>query len=181
MFRFFKRAQPVAAPEPLTPVDPSAAESIQPAPGPAEAALPEQAAATAADTPGPPEAAVDGGDKPAEPDFFDPALAFADAFEVVAAEKAAAEALRPKPVSLRDRLAASSESFRLKLGALFDRNPSLDEDLLDELETALITADVGVAATTDLIDGLRARMKKREFADADALYHALREQLLALI
>ena len=35
--------------------------------------------------------------------------------------------------------------------------------------TALITADVGVGATTDLVEGLRKRMKSREFADANAL------------
>lgn len=66
-------------------------------------------------------------------------------------------------------------------GGLFSRNPKLDDDLLDELETALITADVGVGATTDLVEGLRKRMKSREFADASALLAALRAELIAIL
>ncbi|WP_329764863.1 signal recognition particle-docking protein FtsY [Stenotrophomonas geniculata] len=66
-------------------------------------------------------------------------------------------------------------------GGLFSRNPKLDDDLLDELETALITADVGVGATSDLVEGLRKRMKSREFADANALLAALRAELIAIL
>jgi fused signal recognition particle receptor len=66
-------------------------------------------------------------------------------------------------------------------GGLFSRNPKLDDDLLDELETALITADVGVGATTDLVEGLRKRMKSREFAAATALLAALRAELIAIL
>ncbi|MBH1813021.1 signal recognition particle-docking protein FtsY [Stenotrophomonas maltophilia] len=66
-------------------------------------------------------------------------------------------------------------------GGLCSRNPKLDDDLLDELETALITADVGVGATTDLVEGLRKRMKSREFADANALLAALRAELIAIL
>ncbi|MEN5204457.1 signal recognition particle-docking protein FtsY [Stenotrophomonas sp. TWI700] len=66
-------------------------------------------------------------------------------------------------------------------GGLFSRNPKLDDDLLDELETALITADVGVGATTALVEGLRKRMKAREFTDANALLTALRAELIAIL
>ena len=76
----------------------------------------------------------------------------------------------------RERLSASG--LARKLGSLFVRNAPLDDDLLDELETALITADVGVAASTELVEQLRKRMHKREFADADALLAALRSALI---
>ncbi len=79
----------------------------------------------------------------------------------------------------RERLGGSA--IARSLGGLFSRNPRLDDDLLDEIETALITADVGVTATTDLVEGLRKRMKAREFADADALLAALRADLVALL
>ena len=69
----------------------------------------------------------------------------------------------------------------LGLAGLFTRNPRLDDDLLDEIETALLTADVGVPATTAIIENLRKRMKEREFADAQALLKALRTDLIALI
>ena len=64
---------------------------------------------------------------------------------------------------------------------LIGRNPVLDDDLLDEIETALITADVGVTASTELVEKLRKRMKAREFADARALLKALRAELVALL
>ncbi|WP_285406990.1 signal recognition particle-docking protein FtsY [Luteibacter sp. ME-Dv--P-043b] len=81
--------------------------------------------------------------------------------------------------SWRDRLSGSG--FAKSLGALFVRHPKLDDDLLDELETALITADVGVDASTQLVEGLRKRMHKREFADAGVMLKALRDELVALL
>jgi len=79
----------------------------------------------------------------------------------------------------RERLRGSV--FARSFGGLFSRNPKLDDDLLDEIETALITADVGVGATTALVEGLRKRMKAREFADAQALLQALRAELIAIL
>lgn len=79
----------------------------------------------------------------------------------------------------RERLRNSA--FARSFGGLFSRNPKLDDDLLDEIETALLTADVGVAATTDLIADLRKRMKAREFIDANALLAALRADLIAIL
>jgi fused signal recognition particle receptor len=79
----------------------------------------------------------------------------------------------------RERLGGSL--FARSFGGLFSRHPKLDDDLLDEIETALITADVGVAATTDLVEDLRRRTRAREFADANALLAALRTDLLALL
>ena len=81
--------------------------------------------------------------------------------------------------SWRDRLSGSA--FARGLGALFSRHPKLDDNLLDELETTLITADVGIEASTSLVEDLRKRMHKREFADSSALLKALREQLVALL
>ncbi len=85
----------------------------------------------------------------------------------------------PGKTGWRDRLRNSV--FARSVGSLFSRNPKLDDDLLDEIETALITADVGVTATTALVEGLRKRMKAREFADARALQAALRAELIAIL
>ncbi|MBS0556611.1 MAG: signal recognition particle-docking protein FtsY [Proteobacteria bacterium] len=84
-----------------------------------------------------------------------------------------------KKKTWRERLSGSVLNRDVR--DLFARHPRLDENLLDELETVLIGADVGVAASAELIDGLRARLHKREFADAPALLAALRERLLALL
>jgi len=104
-----------------------------------------------------------------------------EAVQPLASPAAADEAAPAAPgkTGWRDRLRNSviARSF----GGLFSRNPKLDDDLLDELETALITADVGVGATTDLVEGLRKRMKAREFADAPALLKALRAELIGIL
>jgi fused signal recognition particle receptor len=88
-------------------------------------------------------------------------------------------AATPGKAGWRERLRGSG--FARNLGGLFSRNPKLDENLLDEIETALLTADVGVGATTQIIDNLRRRMQAREFADASALLAALRMQLVGML
>lgn len=95
----------------------------------------------------------------------------------------ASEPVAEEPVSTRRgwRERLSGNVFARSLGSLFVRNPKLDDDLLDELETTLITADVGVEASTELVENLRERMHKREFADAPALLAALRQALVALL
>ncbi len=85
----------------------------------------------------------------------------------------------PAKRSWRERL--SGNAFSRGLTALFVRHPKLDDELLDELETTLIGADVGVEASSELVEQLRKRMHKREFADAPALLAALREALVALL
>ncbi|MDE1885172.1 MAG: signal recognition particle-docking protein FtsY [Xanthomonadaceae bacterium] len=79
----------------------------------------------------------------------------------------------------RERLARSVLNRDIR--DLFARHPKLDESLLDELETTLIGADVGGVASSELIESLRARLHKREFADAGQLLSALRERLVALL
>ncbi len=96
----------------------------------------------------------------------------------------ASEETMPAPVAKskatwRDRFAKSV--FNRDVRDLFARHPKLDDALLDELETLLITADVGVAASTDIVESLRKRMQKREFADANALLTALRASLLEIL
>jgi fused signal recognition particle receptor len=91
----------------------------------------------------------------------------------------AANAEPPAKRSWRERL--SGNAFARGLSTLFVRHPKLDDDLLDELETTLITADVGIEASTELVENLRRRMHKREFADAAALLAALRQALVALL
>jgi fused signal recognition particle receptor len=82
----------------------------------------------------------------------------------------------PAKRSWRERLSGSG--FAKGLGSLFSRNPVLDDALLDALEAVLITADVGVAASAEIVDDLRKRVARREFADAGALLAALRADLV---
>lgn len=67
------------------------------------------------------------------------------------------------------------------IGQLFLGRKQIDAELLDELETLLLTADVGMEATTRIIDDLTARLKRNELTDTSALQAALREDMLAIL
>jgi fused signal recognition particle receptor len=79
---------------------------------------------------------------------------------------------------LRSGLGASREKLAGALSGAFSRR-KLDDEALEALETALLTADVGVAATAHLLDDLRFRYR-RAGPDADARA-VLRESLIALL
>ena len=57
----------------------------------------------------------------------------------------------------------------------------IDAEILDNLETRLITADVGLAATTRILDDLRRRVARKELDDVDALLAALHAAMLAIL
>ncbi len=169
-------AAPVAAPEQAVEIEVQAA--------PVTAAMPA-AAPIAAESPSPaivePVAVTVTAPTPAAPAPLVAEISNTDANDSDAAliPANAAPAAPAGKLGWRDRLRNSS--FARSFGGLFSRNPKLDDDLLDEIETALITADVGVPATTALVENLRKRMKSREFADANALLAALRADLIALL
>ncbi len=57
----------------------------------------------------------------------------------------------------------------------------IDENVLDELETRLITADVGVETTERILAGLRKQVARKELGNLEALLDALRESLLSVV
>ena len=67
------------------------------------------------------------------------------------------------------------------LNDLFRRHKTIDDELLEEIETLLITADVGMDATTKIIGGLSQRLAKNQLSDAQAVRNALREDMLAIL
>ncbi len=167
MLSFFRRKKPQDAPAANPPVHPSIEETAVIS-SPAGQEMPAIDAG-ATDDAGQPEHPA-----PAE----QPAQATQGSDDALISASAAPAAPAGK-LGWRDRLRNSA--FARSFGGLFSRNPKLDDDLLDEIETALLTADVGVPATTSLVEDLRKRMKAREFADANALLAALRADLIALL
>ena len=167
MVSFFRRKKPDAAAVPAA--DAPTGSPIHPAHYSVE-----ELAAAFPGAPASPDVPAQTGPQPAssEPVRFEADVAGS-------AESGAAPPAAPGKKGWRDRLRGSG--FARNFGGLFSRNPKLDDDLLDEIETALLTADVGVAATTALVEGLRKRMKAREFADAHALLAALRTDLVAML
>jgi fused signal recognition particle receptor len=57
----------------------------------------------------------------------------------------------------------------------------IDDELLEDLETQLLTADVGIDATRQIIDDLTARVARKQLNDGDALFAALKEDLAAVL
>ncbi|MFG2113003.1 signal recognition particle-docking protein FtsY [Streptomyces sp. NPDC048718] len=83
-------------------------------------------------------------------------------------------------VRLRARLARSQNSLGKGLLTLLSRE-HLDEDTWEEIEETLLTADVGVAPTQELVDRLRERVKVLGTRTPDELRGLLREELVALL
>jgi len=100
-------------------------------------------------------------------------------------EQAAAEEPQNKPESwaarLKQGLARTREQFGRKLTNLFSGGGKIDEELYEELETILLTSDVGVAATQYLLDDLRARVRREGLTEAEQLKEAVQQSLLALL
>jgi fused signal recognition particle receptor len=82
---------------------------------------------------------------------------------------------------LRQGLARTRENLGRQLSGLFSGSAKIDEALFEELETALLSADVGIAATQTLLDGLRATVRKEKLSDAAQLRGALRQALMSLL
>jgi fused signal recognition particle receptor len=81
---------------------------------------------------------------------------------------------------LKDKLSRSAARLSDELRGLF-RGRKIDAELLDELETRLIGADVGMEATQAILEDLRQRVARHELADVDALLLALRDSLVRIL
>jgi fused signal recognition particle receptor len=89
------------------------------------------------------------------------------------------ESAQGRLVRLRARLARSQGSLGKGLLALLSRD-KLDDEAWEDIETTLITADVGVAPTQELVEKLRTRVRV-EGVTADQARTILREELIALV
>jgi fused signal recognition particle receptor len=81
----------------------------------------------------------------------------------------------------KEGLAKTRDAFVEKVEDLFVRRKKIDEEFYEELEEILIGADVGVNTVMDLMDELRAEVKKRRIEDASDLRPILSEKLIGLL
>ena len=79
---------------------------------------------------------------------------------------------------LQEGLAKTRDSLVSRVDDLFLGRKEIDAQLLDELEEILITADLGVNTTLDLLDDIRNRVSRKELKDPQALKRALKEKIL---
>ena len=84
-------------------------------------------------------------------------------------ESAEAEPVEPEaPKSMRDRLARARGAFSDAIGSVLGRS-AIDDSVWEELEDALLIADVGISVATSLLDPLRERVEKGDIESPDAL------------
>ncbi|QKW21736.1 signal recognition particle-docking protein FtsY [Kitasatospora sp. NA04385] len=165
------QAPTITAPAPTKPAP------AKPAEGAAEPTAPP-AATGATEAPQAPAAPA------GEPAAGEPGAPTAEEVRVEEAEAAPAIEV-PEPtagrlVRLRSRLSRSQSTLGKGLLTLLSRD-RLDEDTWEEIEETLLTADVGVAATQELVDNLRTRVKVLGTRTPDDLRGLLREELVELI
>lgn len=100
-----------------------------------------------------------------------------------ATESPAIEAA-PKPgwaQRLKQGLAKTRDKLGGQLSSLFGVGRKIDAELFDELETILLTADVGVDATQTLLDTLQKKVRRDNLTDAAQLQSALKDALVDLL
>jgi len=127
---------------------------------------------------------------PAQPEARAPAdhqalLETAAVAAVSAPEPVAAAETTPDASGWFSKLKLGLSKTRRQLGGqlvgLFGVGRKLDDSFYDELETVLLTSDVGVAPTEFLIENLRARARREGFTEASELKEALGDLLLELL
>jgi len=93
--------------------------------------------------------------------------------------------LRPAEQSGQDPLELRLEDTRRqlgkRLGALLTNRSSIDEDLLDEIETTLITSDIGVNAALEIVENLRAGISNKIITQPGQVLPAVQAELFELI
>ena len=78
---------------------------------------------------------------------------------------------------LKQGLSKTKNSFDEKMNNVFSNFRKVDEELLEELEEALIMSDVGVETSTRIISNLREKIKKEKIQDEEGVKNALREEI----
>ena len=92
---------------------------------------------------------------------------------------------KPEKAGLFNRLKQGLSRTRQSLtGGVADLvlgSKSIDDELLEEIETMLLVADVGVEATREIIDGLTDQVARKQLNDADALMAGLHARMQAIL
>ncbi|MGP9642936.1 MULTISPECIES: signal recognition particle-docking protein FtsY [unclassified Halomonas] len=168
--------EPTPAPPEVKPEPPE--PEVEPAPVPPEVKPeppePEIKPAREPDTNPVPEPEVD--PEPAEPDVQP---------EIQPEQK---PALQEKPgekkgwfARIKSGLGKTRANLTDGIADLFLGKKQIDDELLEDLETQLLMADVGIEATSEIIGRLEARVSRKELNNPEALYRALQEELAAML
>jgi len=108
--------------------------------------------------------------------------------EDVIADVALEALVEPEPVveesiygRLKSQLGRTRSGFGAALSTLSLSNRKIDQDLLEEIETSLLIADVGLDVTTEIIEKIEESVEKHQLQDAAALSALLKQELLDIL
>ncbi|EEF80595.1 signal recognition particle-docking protein FtsY [Methylophaga thiooxydans] len=82
---------------------------------------------------------------------------------------------------LKQGLSRTSNKLTEGFASLILGRKTIDDDLLEELETQLITADLGIDATNRIISDLTQRVARKQLSDVEALFDAMRDDMVTIL
>ena len=86
-----------------------------------------------------------------------------------------------KKASLKDRLFKSKRRLGDGLSSILIGKKQIDDELLEELEILMISADIGIQTTDKIIESVRKKASRKELKDGDSLYQLIKIELEALL
>ena len=170
---------PPSVPEPEAPVSPPPVAEVKVEAEPVAEPVTREPTPAAAPTSSSPAAPAPSHDQAAR----DAAAALFSGLAEQPAAEPAPPAPEPKGFFARMRAGLSKTSANLGEGManLFLGEKEIDDELLEEMETRLLMADVGIEATTLIMESLQQRVRRRELSNRNALYRALQNELESLL
>ncbi len=92
-----------------------------------------------------------------------------------------AEAEKMIGVRFYNAIEKTRDSMNNKLDAIFESRKRIDEAFLDELEEMLISTDIGVSTTMQILDAVRRGVSRQEINDLNALKRIMKQELLTIL
>ncbi|MEA2172424.1 MAG: fused signal recognition particle receptor [Blastocatellia bacterium] len=171
--------EPAATGQGPTPTPASETHTITESPRPVQAPAQRSTRAALAQ---PPEPARPAPPKPVVPSrspFNTSVLGLNRSMEELQAEEAALEQAFAN--RFRRAVEATRESLSEKIDTVFQGRKQIDASLLDELEEALISADIGVPTTLHILETVRRGIARQQINDIAALKHSIKSELLTIL
>ena len=86
-----------------------------------------------------------------------------------------------KKTSLKERLSKSKRRLGDGLSSILIGKKQIDDELLEELEMLMISADIGIQTTDKIIESVRKKASRKELKDGDSLYQLIKIELETLL
>jgi len=86
-----------------------------------------------------------------------------------------------KKTSLKERLSKSKRRLGDGLSSILIGKKQIDDELLEELEMIMISADIGIQTTDKIIESVRKKASRKELKDGDSLYQLIKTELEELL